>query len=194
MRTSRILFAAGAALLGWGEWVHWRSSRRCVGCATGSSEVVVVLGCRNTAPAANALNRWRVRAGLRSRDPRLDSRMVFCGGAVGGPTAEAVLMADYASARGYSGPLALDTVSRTTWENVENAIALIGDADRIKIVSNSLHAEKARRYLAVMRPDLACRLVRGADYRFGEWFVLKPIFGVIGYRQLGTVPGSPGHR
>ena len=153
-----------------------------------------MLGCRNTAPTANALNRWRVRAGLRSRDPRLDSRMIFCGGAVGGPRAEAELMADYAAARGYSGPLALDTVSRTTWENVENAIALIGDADRIKIVSNPLHAEKARRYLTVMRPDLAGRLVRGADYRFGEWCFLKPIFGVIGYRKLGAMPGSSGRR
>ncbi|MGW1737530.1 YdcF family protein [Nocardia sp. NPDC001965] len=190
VRTSRILSVAGAVVLGWGEWVNWRSSRRCLGSATGPNEVIVVLGCRNVAPTVNALNRWRVRAALRSLDDRRDSRMVFCGGAVGGTKTEAELMADYASARGYGGPVALDTTSRTTRENIENAIPLIGDADRIKIVSNPMHAEQARHYLAAMRPDLAARVVRGADYRFGEWTFLKPIFAVIGFRKRGVLPNG----
>lgn len=188
MRTSRILFAAGVAVLGWGEWVNWRSSRRLVGSATGTSEAVVVLGFRNSAPRANALNRWRVRAGLRSCSPRFDTRMVFCGGAVAGVRSEAELMASYARERGWSGPVALDTASRSTRENIENAIALIADADRIKIVSNPLHAEKGRHYLAVMRPDLADRLVRGAEYRFGEWILVKPLFAVLGYAKRGRGP------
>ncbi|WP_063058375.1 YdcF family protein [Nocardia sienata] len=191
VRTSRILLVAGVAVLAWGEWVNWRSSRRLVGSVTGASEVVVVLGFGNPAPSANALNRWRVRAGLRSCDPRLDTRMIFCGGAVRGSRPEAELMAAYARERGWSGPVALDTASRSTWENVENAIALMGTADRIKIVSNPLHAEQARRYLAVMRPDLAARLVRGAEYRFGEWTLVKPLFAVLGYRQRGRAPVSP---
>jgi hypothetical protein len=29
-------------------------------------------------------------------------------------------------------------------------------------------------YLLRQRPDLADRLTRGSDYRFGEWFALKP--------------------
>ncbi|MGA6206837.1 YdcF family protein [Nocardia testacea] len=188
MRTSRILFAAGVAVLGWGEWVNWRSSRRLVGCATGASEAVVVLGFRNPAPRANALNRWRVRAALRSCSPRLDTRMVFCGGAVAGVWSEAELMAAYARERGWSGPVALDTASRSTWENIENAIALIEDADRIKIVSNPLHAEQARHYLAALRPDLATRLVRGAEYRFGEWTFVKPLFALLGYAKRGRGP------
>lgn len=190
VRTSRILLVAGVAVLVWGEWVNWRSSRRLVGSVTGASEVVVVLGFRNTAPSANALNRWRVRAGLRSCDPRLDTRMIFCGGAVGGARPQAELMAAYARERGWSGPVALDTASRSTWENVENAIALVGTADRIKIVSNPLHAEQARHYLALMRPDLAARLVRGAEYRFGEWTFVKPLFAVVGYRKRGRAPVS----
>lgn len=114
--------------------------------------------------------------------------MVFCGGAVGGATAEAELMAAYARARGYSGSLAVETASRTTWENIHNAIPLIEGADRIKIVSNPLHAEKARGYLVRMRPDLAARLVRGAEYRFGEWTIVKPMFAVIGYRNRAAAP------
>lgn len=188
MRISRILAGAGAAALAWGEWANWRSSHRLVGPATGPREAIVVLGCRNRAATANALNRWRVRAGLRSRDPGSDSRMVFCGGAVGGSTAEAELMAAYARARGYSGPLAVETASRTTWENIRNVISLLEDADRIKIVSNPLHAEKARGYLVGLRPDLAARLVRGADYRFGEWTIVKPMFAAIGYRKRAALP------
>jgi uncharacterized SAM-binding protein YcdF (DUF218 family) len=187
VRTSRVLLIAGVAVLAWGEWVNWRSSRRLVGSATGASEAVVVLGFRNAAPTANALNRWRVRAGLRSCDPRLDTLMVFCGGAVAGARTEAESMAAYARERGWSGPVALDTASRSTWENIENALALIDAADRIKIVSNPLHAEQARRYLAVMRPDLADRLVRGAEYRFGEWIFLKPLFAVLGYAKRARV-------
>ncbi|WP_431938256.1 YdcF family protein [Nocardia grenadensis] len=190
VRTSRILLAAGVAVLAWGEWVNWRSSRRLVGSATGASEAVVVLGFRNAAPTVNALNRWRVRAGLRSCDTRLDTWMVFCGGAVVGTRPEAELMAAYARERGWSGPVALDTASRSTRENIENAIALIEAADRIKIVSNPMHAEQARRHLAVLRPDLADRLVRGAEYRFGEWTLLKPLFAIVGYtkRGRGSVP------
>lgn len=97
-------------------------------------------------------------------------------------------MACYArEVRGYQGELALDTTSRSTWENVQNAIPLIEDATRIKIVSHSLHAEKARAYLRRLRPDLADRVVRGDDYRFGEWILAKPFLAALGKRNLSSV-------
>ena len=69
-------------------------------------------------------------------------------------------MACYArEERGYSGVLITELTSRSTWENVRNAIPFIEDADRIKFVSNSLHAEQGRVYLRQLRPDLADRLV-----------------------------------
>jgi uncharacterized SAM-binding protein YcdF (DUF218 family) len=124
-------------------------------------EAVVVLGFRNRGGRANLLNRWRVRLGLRARQPGLGpSRLVLCGGAVGGDISEAELMARYAREKcGYTGELSLETTSRSTWENIENAIPLIEDADRIKIVSNFWHAAKGRRYLTQLRPDLAPRLI-----------------------------------
>jgi uncharacterized SAM-binding protein YcdF (DUF218 family) len=125
-----------------------------------STEAVVVLGFRNRGPRANLVNRWRVRLALRARQPELGpSRLVLCGGAVAGDTPEAVLMARYARQRGYTGELATETESRSTWENVANAIPLIENADRIKIVSNVWHVPKARRYLEQLRPDLAARVV-----------------------------------
>jgi len=171
----------------WGEYEHWRAShRRLASTPDPGTEAVVVLGFRNAGPRINVVNRWRVRAGLRSRQPELGpSLLVLCGGAPAGPISEAELMARYAKElRGYQGELALDTMSRSTWENIQNAIPLIEDATRIKIVSHSLHAEKGRAYLHRLRPDLAGRLVRGKDYRFGEWILAKPILAVLGTRYL----------
>jgi uncharacterized SAM-binding protein YcdF (DUF218 family) len=125
-----------------------------------STEAVVVLGFRNRGPRANVVNRRRVRLGLRARQPGLGpSRLVLCGGAVAGDVPEAELMADYARQLGYTGELATETASRSTCENIQNAIPLIENAGRIKIVSNFWHVPKARRCLEQLRPDLAERLV-----------------------------------
>ncbi|MGI5132196.1 YdcF family protein [Pseudonocardia sp. CA-107938] len=173
------------ALLVWGEVEHWRASRRRLGePGHAVTEVVVVLGYRNRGRRINAINRWRVRAGLRSIESP-ESRLVLSGGPVGGGRPEAELMAEYArTTRGYTGPLVVENASRSTWENVRNSVPLIEDADRIKIVSNSLHAEKARAYLWRQRPDLAARLARGRDYRPGELLLLKPVLALIGLRGL----------
>ncbi|AYG04897.1 YdcF family protein [Gryllotalpicola protaetiae] len=174
------------AVLGTAEFLHWRASWSELGAegSRGGREAVVVLGYRNAGGRANWMNRWRVRAGIRSFDPRAEeSLLVLCGGAVGGPVPEAELMAAYARERGYAGAIGRDGASRTTWENVTNAIPLIEDAATIKVVSNSLHAAKARGFLRQQRPDLAARLVRGADYRFGEQLWLRPIAVVIDLRH-----------
>ncbi|MFD0691943.1 YdcF family protein [Actinomadura fibrosa] len=181
------------AVLGWGEVEHWRASRRRLGSTEsgpGAREAVVVLGFRNRGDRINAVNRWRLRAGLRSLDgPR--TRLVLSGGPVGGGRPEADLMASYARTRyGYRGPLLVETESRSTWENVANVIPLIEDAERIKVVSHSLHAEKARAYLWLQRPDLAARLVRARDYRPGEWLLLKPALALLGRRNLRRVGGD----
>lgn len=109
--------------------------------------------------------------------------MIFSGGAVAGAAPEAELMAEYARNRGYLGPVELETFSRSTRENVEYVVPLLERAERIKIVSNPIHAAQARSYLLQIRPDLAARLARGADYRFGEWIILKPLFAAVGYRK-----------
>lgn len=180
-----IVWGLVLGVLGWGEVEHWRASRRRLGSGgtSGSREAVVVLGYRNRGVRANLVNRWRVRAGLRSIDG--DAVLVLSGGAVAGGVAEADVMAAYArDVLGYRGPLAVDAASRSTWQNVTNIIPLVEGADRIKIVSHSLHAEKARAYLWRQRPDLAARLVRGRDYRPGEWLFVKPLLAVLGLRNL----------
>ena len=151
----------------------------------------MVLGYRNRADRANYVNRYRVRAGLRSFHADAGERvLVLCGGGVAGVVPEADLMAIYARRRGFTGTIRLDTGSATTWENIQNAIPFIEGVESIKIVSNSLHAEKGRAYLWKLRPDLAARLRRGADYRFGEIALLKPVAAVIGLRELARLPAE----
>jgi vancomycin permeability regulator SanA len=185
IRSIALAITLAAAVLGWGEWVHWRSSSRWLGSSAGmpGREAIVVLGYGNRGSHANFLNRYRVRAGLRSVNPSAtESVLVFCGGGVHSSVPEAALMARYARDElGYTGPMLLERDSMSTFENVQNAVPLIEEFDTIKIVSNSLHAEKGRAYLWALRPDLGERLVRAEEHRFGEIIVVKP---VAGYLQL----------
>jgi uncharacterized SAM-binding protein YcdF (DUF218 family) len=178
---------AGAAVLAWGEWMNRRWSRALVGNSEGAAEAVVVLGFRNPGATANLVNRWRVRAGIRSvtAGQARGTRVIFSGGAVGGGVAEARLMADYAkSALGFDGTVLLEEESGTTWENITNVIPLLEDVDRIKIASQPAHALKARAYVRRQRPDLAERLVRADDYRPGEWILVKPLLALYGLWTL----------
>ena len=178
---------AGAAALAWGEWSNRRWSRALVAYGEGATEAVVVLGYRNPQATANFVNRWRVRAGIRSiaADSARGTRVIFSGGAPSSDAAEAQLMADYAkSVLEFDGTVRLEDQSATTWENITNVIPLLEDVDRIKIVSQPAHGLKARAYLRRQRPDLARKLVRADDYRPGEWVVLKPLLALYGLWAL----------
>lgn len=155
-----------------------------------SDQIIIVLGYANRGLRPNGINRFRVRAGLRSIVPAARSTLlIFCGGAVTGRTPEALILERFARDElGYTGRAVLEEQSITTWENIANAIPIIDreltPATTISIVSNSHHAEKARDHLWQMRPDLARRLVRGGDYRFGEQPLVKPIAAVRGLLAL----------
>jgi len=169
------------------EWLHLHASTRRLGSTASEPgrEAIVVLGCQNRGSRANYLNRYRVRVALRSIDARAtETMLIFCGGAVGSQIPEADLLLEHARDRGYNGPHLLDRDSRTTWENIENTIDFLHGFDTVKIASNSLHAEKARAYLWKQRPDLAQRLVRANDYRFGEIPLIKPVAAYRGVRNL----------
>lgn len=178
---------AGAVALAWGEWLNWRWSRALVKDGAGATEAVVVLGYRNPRVTANVINRWRVRAGIRSiaADRVRGTRVIFSGGAPSGGAAEARVMAAYAtSVLAFDGTVVLEDRSGSTWENITNVIPLIEDVDHIKIVSQPAHALKARAYMRRQRPDLAEKLVRADDYRPGEWLIVKPLLALYGLWTL----------
>ena len=183
MRRALLIGLAGFVV--WGEWVSRRASLRLTPLLAPSSEVIVVLGCSNRGDRANAVNRWRVRTAIRSFDPAATRRtVVCCGGAVGGASSEAALMAEYAVGRGVTDEIVLEQASRSTWENIANAIPLVEGFERITIVSDPFHALRAQRYLAMQRPDLAARLAPAAPYRFGEGLPLSPLLAVYGWSRL----------
>ena len=186
--------AAGAAFLLWGEAVSARASRRGVpeGRA-GARRTVLVLGYGNRGTRANAVNRYRVRAGLRTlRAP--EDVLLLSGGAVRGAEPEAEILARYAARRGFSGAALLETESRTTEENIRNVIPLLEDAVEVAIVSNALHAERARGLLRAVRPDLATRLIRADDYRFGEIPVIKAVAAALALRERRRGQRGPAPR
>ncbi|MGO4678920.1 hypothetical protein [Microbacterium sp. 2MCAF23] len=83
--------------------------------------------------------------------------------------------------------------SSSTEENIRSSIPLLEDAGEIAVVSNALHAERARGLLRAARPDLAARLVRADDYRFGEIPVIKAIaaaLALVERRRSRVDPGS----
>ena len=190
IRTVVAALGLGAAW-GWSEWLHRRWSHSLVGAPSGATEAVVVLGFRNRGDRANLVNRWRVRAALRSIDPSKDSRLVLSGGAVGSAVPEARIMAAHAAELGYTGPVVLEETSRTTWENIAHVTPLVEDADVIKIVSQPAHALKARTYLQRQRPDLAARLAPARDHVVGEWPLAKPVLAVHGLLSLRSTRRPP---
>lgn len=182
------------AMVAWGEYAHFRASRLGFGTAqprAPRSEAVIVLGFKNRrSDRANALNRWRVRAAVRSADENLArSYFVFCGGTTSGAAiaSEAALMGRYAmqACAVREDRVFLEEQSRSTWQNISNAVPLMEDADQIKIVSNSIHALRGRQYLHRQRPDLAARLVRARDYRPGELWALKLLLALHAHRHHG---------
>ena len=120
-------------------------------------QAVLVLGHADAGPRASRINRRRIARGLAALEA--DGVLIVSGGAVAGRRSEARLLADAARAVGYRGPIALEEASRSTWENVANSQALLEPRARIVIVSEPVHAAKARALLAAQRPDLAARLV-----------------------------------
>ncbi|MBY8343811.1 YdcF family protein [Streptomyces spinosirectus] len=187
MRRRTGLAIAGAMALAWGEWLNWRWSQALVGHSRGAVDAVVVLGFRNPQATVNVINRWRVRASIRSAiaDGAYGTRVIFSGGTTGDGATEAQLMADYAkSVLEFDGTVLLEEQSTTTWENITNVIPLLEDVDRIKIASQPAHALKARAYLRRQRPDLAEKLVRADDYRPGEWLLIKPLLALYGLWTL----------
>jgi uncharacterized SAM-binding protein YcdF (DUF218 family) len=189
--------ASASAVVVWSEWVAWRASLDALPPAgldprPRPGDVVLVLGFRSSAHGrVNLIQRWRVRIAARSADPAT-ATFVFSGGATVGTTSEAALMARYAVATAGIPPrnVSLEEESRTTWENVAFGLPFLRDAESIVVASNTFHARRARRYIAAQAPDLAPRLRRGGDHRFGELPLVKPYLAVYEWRRARLRSGG----
>lgn len=75
------------------------------------------------------------------------STIIFTGSSVNTPEVEATTMSQIAVDLGVPvDQHVCDPDSTTTWENVHNVHAMVGPTDRVLLVSNPLHAARARRH------------------------------------------------
>lgn len=160
----------GVALLAFGEWQSWRTSRMEYPTVArrgphGGRDVVLVLGFRSSEHGGvNAVQKWRTRIAVRSAAP--GSLFVFSGAAVRGTRSEAEVMAEYGIRSLGISPVnvALEPRARSTRENIALSEPWLRDARTIRIASNTAHAQRARRYLREFDPRLGERLAPTRDH------------------------------
>jgi uncharacterized SAM-binding protein YcdF (DUF218 family) len=186
-----VLVATVLGVLSWGEWITWRGSRQALPAAHPHApseprrEYVLILGFASDGKhGANAVQRWRSRIAVRSADKET-AQFIFSGASKHGGLSEAEVMANYAvEVLGLpEGNVILETQATTTWENIAYSIPLMREADSIKIASNTFHARRGRRYLAMQSPLLADRLLRASDYKLAEFTLGKPLLAIYEWRR-----------
>jgi uncharacterized SAM-binding protein YcdF (DUF218 family) len=122
---------------------------------------VLVLGYPGEANGSpGAVQRFRVEAGVSVYRKQHCERIILSGGAVSNAKVEADSMAGLAASLGIPREAIIgERRSRTTWENVGCSTPYLLSADRVFIVSDSLHARRARRYACRQSSNLCARTV-----------------------------------
>lgn len=151
------------------EAAHRFASRRDYGQPqTGpqASEAIIVLGCPTHPDGTlHPLQRWRVDIAARTLNPRVQV-VVFTGTTAKTGVSEASAMAAYARTRGIPNDLILlEEEALSTWQNLHFSAPLVETHDVVRIVSDPMHAWRARQFLARQNPQLAAKLAPAVDYR-----------------------------
>ncbi len=164
------------------ELWHWRASRSAPGAAdlhAPGSRAIVVLGFPSRHDGGpHAMQKWRTEIAVRSRPQAAEHVLVFTGGrSRGAKVAEAETMAAHARSLGIPAVrILLETEAANTWENLSLALPMTDAFGWVVLVSDPLHAVRARRYAVEQRPDIAGRLLLADDYRFLErWWLKAPV-------------------
>jgi len=135
-----------------------------VGMRRPSSEkncAVLVLGYPAKADGAvSSVGRFRVEAGVRVYREYQCSKLVLSGAAVRNEHVEAESMVALARRLGVPNEsIVLERRARSTWENVGCTARLLPSMDRVLVVSDSLHANRAARYACRQDPRLCERFL-----------------------------------
>jgi uncharacterized SAM-binding protein YcdF (DUF218 family) len=109
---------------------------------------VLVLGYpANADGTTSAVARFRVESGVQIYREHRCGKLVLSGGAIQNEHIEAESMATVAERLGVSTQdIVVERRARSTWENVGCSAPLVASADRVLVVSDSLHARRAARY------------------------------------------------
>jgi uncharacterized SAM-binding protein YcdF (DUF218 family) len=105
-------------------------------------------------------------------------RLVMCGGARKNSIVEADVMVRLARELGVdTDALVAERRSTTTWENVREAETLVRDCAAVHLVSQPLHAARARRYWLRQFPNDADRVFVTLGDVDTRWWIAAPIAG-----------------
>lgn len=145
-RTAALLaLAAVTAGEAFDRWV--RRTGRAASDPAGRPVAVVVLGFPGHRSWARAIQRWRVEMGARALARHPGSTLFLTGGRTRGPVSEAAEMAAIARSLGAADDrMVLEERSRTTWENVAFTRELVTPGSLVVLVSDGVHAHRARRW------------------------------------------------
>ncbi|MDA3038173.1 MAG: YdcF family protein [Actinomycetota bacterium] len=166
------------------DWAGRRGPRLPHDNAATAAAAVVVLSFGGDNPFARNVQRWRVSMALAAAARHRSSTVVFTGGAGKGRTTEASQMAKEARRQGLAAAsIVLEERASSTWENVHLSAPLVSAAQPIVVVSDGLHARRARNYWAEQFPFDT--VIVDDRYRFGDHFWLKTPAAMAKLLRLG---------
>ena len=127
--------------------------------ADGKDCVVLVLGWPTEADGSlHPMQRFRVEAGLAVYRQQQCRQIIFSGGPAQNSYVEGQTMAAYARSLGVQeSAIAVEPNARTTWENLGCSAAWLETAERVFLVSDSLHARRAKRYACRQSASLCAK-------------------------------------
>ncbi len=155
------------------ESFDWAASTMAANPPKGKTCTVLVLGYPSKNDGTpDPVQELRVSNGVKAYRNNSCSQIVFSGSAVANQIVEAATMAKLASRDGVpSNRIRMETQARNTWENIKRSMPFLEKYDSILIASDSLHAQRGRRYLCKQRPDLCDQAFVTAEYRpFDHWW------------------------
>ena len=104
------------------------------------------------------MQRFRVEAGVATYKQQQCRQIIFSGGAAQNKHIEGQTMAEYARTLGVQkSAIAVEPNAHTTWENLGCSAAYLETAERVFLVSDSLHAHRAKRYACRQNPSLCAK-------------------------------------
>jgi uncharacterized SAM-binding protein YcdF (DUF218 family) len=157
------------------ELSDWIASTISANPPKGKTCIVLVLGYPSKSDGTpDPVQELRVAAGVKAYRNYRCSQIVLSGAAVKNQIVEAVVMAKLARSRGVQpNHILMETQAQNTWENIKRSIPFLEKYDSILIASDSLHAQRGRRYLCKQRPDLCNRAFVTVEYRLFEYWWWK---------------------
>ncbi|MCI5138765.1 MAG: YdcF family protein [Candidatus Electrothrix sp. AR1] len=129
------------------------------------------------------MQRFRVKAGVAAYHQQQCRQIIFSGGAAQNKYVEGQTMAAYARTLGVQkNAITVEPNAHTTWENLGCSAIYLETAERVFLVSDSLHAHRAKRYACRQNPSLCTKsIAAGANppaALFG-WKVLNAVHELI---------------